>query len=76
MLKEKCLHGNRELKSVQMQTVAELEICISWDSFPPKVVDFFNELAATEPRIKVFTFPESPRTGEHYTDLLSCFFKS
>lgn len=56
------------LASVQMQTVTDLEICVVCDGSPPAMVDLFHGIAAEDSRIKVFTFPKSPRTGEPHRD--------
>jgi glycosyltransferase involved in cell wall biosynthesis len=60
------------IKSVQNQIVRELEICIICDGSPPSMVEFFQNLAAQDPRIRVFSFPKSPRTGEPYRDKVIC----
>jgi glycosyltransferase involved in cell wall biosynthesis len=58
------------LESVRNQTVKEIEIFIICDGSPPHMVSFFEEFAKEDPRIKVFAFPKSPRTGEAYRDIL------
>jgi glycosyltransferase involved in cell wall biosynthesis len=58
------------IKSVQQQTVQDLEICIICDGSPPEMVDIFNQLAARDLRIQVFVFPKAPRTGEPYRDIV------
>ena len=45
------------IKSVQAQTVKEIEICIICDGSAENMVEFFNALAKEDPRIKVFSFP-------------------
>ena len=58
------------IKSVQQQTVKEIEICIICDGSPENMVSFFKEMEQEDPRIKVFEFPKSPRTGEPYRDIV------
>jgi glycosyltransferase involved in cell wall biosynthesis len=58
------------VKSVQQQTVKDLEICIICDGSPPEMVSFFQDMAGEDRRIKVFVFPKAPRTGEPYRDLV------
>lgn len=58
------------IKSVQNQTVQDLEICIICDGSPPEMVAFFEKIAEKDPRIQLFTFPKSPRTGEPYRDIV------
>jgi GalNAc5-diNAcBac-PP-undecaprenol beta-1,3-glucosyltransferase len=58
------------IKSVQQQTVKDIEICIICDGSPEQRVSFFKELAKEDGRIKVYTFPKSPRTGEPYRDIV------
>jgi glycosyltransferase involved in cell wall biosynthesis len=65
--------GNAEfacwaVKSVQQQTVKEIEICIICDGSPENMISFFRGMANDDPRIKVYGFPKSPRTGEPYRD--------
>ncbi|MEI6100291.1 MAG: glycosyltransferase family A protein [Eubacteriales bacterium] len=40
------------IKSVQQQTVQELEICIICDGSPQHMVEFFNEIAEMDSRIR------------------------
>ena len=54
------------VKSVQQQTVADIEICIICDGSPADMVAFFEAMAIEDPRIRVFCYPKSPRTGEPY----------
>jgi len=56
------------LKSVQQQTVQDLEICIICDGSPSAMVEFVGGLAEQDPRVRVFSYPKSPRTGEPYRD--------
>jgi glycosyltransferase involved in cell wall biosynthesis len=58
------------IKSVQQQTVNDIEICIICDGSPEYMVSFFNNMRKEDPRIKVFVFPKSPRTGEPYRDIV------
>ncbi|HJX31478.1 MAG TPA: glycosyltransferase family A protein [Thermodesulfobacteriota bacterium] len=58
------------VKSVQNQRIKDIEICIICDGSPESMVTFFKKMAQEDPRIKVFTFPKSPRTGEPYRDLV------
>ncbi len=57
------------IKSVQQQTVKDIEICIICDGSPENVISFFKEMGQEDPRIKVFEFPKSARTGEPYRDM-------
>jgi glycosyltransferase involved in cell wall biosynthesis len=56
------------IKSVQQQTVKEIEICIICDGSPESMVSFFNTMANEDSRIRVYVYPKSPRTGEPYRD--------
>ncbi len=58
------------IKSVQQQTVREIEVCIICDGSPENMVSFFKDMQQEDPRIKVFEFPKSPRTGEPYRDIV------
>lgn len=58
------------IKSVQIQTVREIEICIICDGSPENMVEFFNVLAKEDSRIKVFWFPKGSRTGEAHRDVV------
>lgn len=58
------------IKSVQQQTVRDLEICVICDGSPAKMVSLFRAMADDDPRVKVFIFPKSPRTGEPYRDVV------
>jgi glycosyltransferase involved in cell wall biosynthesis len=58
------------IKSVQNQTVKDIEICIICDGSPDPMVSFFRDMGRDDPRIKVFVFPKSPRTGEPYRDIV------
>lgn len=58
------------IKSVQAQTVRDIEICIICDGSPENMVDFFNALAKEDSRIRVFSFPKGPRTGEAHRDVV------
>ncbi len=57
------------INSVQLQTVKDIEICVLCDGSPGNMVSFFDNFAKKDPRIKVFAFPKSPRTGEPYRDI-------
>lgn len=56
------------VKSVQQQTIKDIEICIICDGSPTEMVSFFENMAVDDPRIRVFHYPKSPRTGEPYRD--------
>jgi glycosyltransferase involved in cell wall biosynthesis len=56
------------IKSVQNQTIEDIEICIICDGSPESMVSFFEHMGKEDPRMKVFVFPKSPRTGEPYRD--------
>jgi GalNAc5-diNAcBac-PP-undecaprenol beta-1,3-glucosyltransferase len=58
------------IKSVQQQTVKDIEICIICDGSPENMVSFFKELAKKDNRIKIYVYPKSPRTGEPYRDIV------
>ena len=58
------------IKSVQNQTVEEIEICIICDGSPENMVSFFKNMEKEDRRIKVFAYPKSPRTGEPYRDIV------
>jgi len=58
------------VKSVQQQTVTDMEICIICDGSPESMVSFFKKMGNEDTRIKVFVFPKSPRTGEPYRDIV------
>jgi len=58
------------IQSVQQQTVKDIEICIICDGSPENMASFFKELEREDPRLKVFVFPKSPRTGEPYRDIV------
>jgi glycosyltransferase involved in cell wall biosynthesis len=54
------------IRSVQEQTVADIEICIVCDGSSERMLSFFASLAKEDPRVRVFSFPKAPRTGEPY----------
>ena len=56
------------VKSVQQQTVRDIEICIICDGSPLNMVEFFREMANEDSRIRVYSYPKSPRAGEPYRD--------
>lgn len=56
--------------SARRQSVADLEIGVICDGSPPEMVAFFEDMAREDPRIRVFVFPKSPRTGEPHRDLV------
>jgi glycosyltransferase involved in cell wall biosynthesis len=58
------------VKSVQQQTVKDLEICVICDGSPPEMISYFEVLASEDHRIQVFAFPKAPRTGEAYRDIV------
>lgn len=58
------------IKSVQNQTIEDIEICIVCDGSPTPMVSFFENMGEEDPRIKVCVFPKSPRTGEPYRDIV------
>jgi len=58
------------IKSVQNQTVKDIEICIICDGSPDNMVSFFRDMEKEDPRIKVFVYPKSPRNGEPYRDMV------
>ncbi len=58
------------VKSVQNQTVKQIEICIICDGSPENMVSFFKRMEDEDPRIKVYVHPKSPRTGEPYRDIV------
>ncbi|MHB8085182.1 MAG: glycosyltransferase family A protein [Dehalococcoidia bacterium] len=58
------------IKSVQEQTVKNIEICIICDGSPEGMVSLFRSMEQDDPRIRVFSFPKSPRTGEPYRDIV------
>jgi glycosyltransferase involved in cell wall biosynthesis len=58
------------IKSVQAQTVRDIEICILCDGSSENMVGFFNAFAKEDPRIRVFSFPKGPRNGEEHRDVV------
>ena len=58
------------VKSVQNQKMEDIEICILCDGSPDSMVAFFKTMAQDDPRVQVFPFPKSRRTGEPYRDLV------
>jgi len=58
------------IRSVQQQSVANIEICIICDGSPPEMVALFKQMEKEDPRLKVFLYPKSPRTGEPYRDIV------
>ncbi|MEL7658423.1 MAG: glycosyltransferase family A protein, partial [Bacillota bacterium] len=46
----------------------EIEICIICDGSPTEMVSFFQSMSEDDPRIRVFSYPKSKRTGEPYRD--------
>ncbi len=52
------------ITSVQLQSVRELEICVVLDGSPETMEDMVGEMALQDERIRLFTFPKGPRTGE------------
>ena len=60
-------HGpllRRALQSVQEQTVGDLEILVVGDGVPDVTRELVAELAASDPRIRLFDNPKGPRHGE------------
>lgn len=58
------------IKSVQCQTVTDIEICIICDGSPEDMVLFFQDMAKEDARIKIYVYPKSPRVGEPYRDIV------
>jgi len=58
------------IKSVQQQSIKDIEICIICDGSPKHMISFFQDMAQEDARLKVFAFPKSPRTGEPYRDIV------
>jgi glycosyltransferase involved in cell wall biosynthesis len=58
------------IKSVQNQTVKDIEICIICDGSPENMISFFQNMQKEDRRIKVFSYPKSPGTGEPYRDIV------
>lgn len=58
------------IRSIQDQTVKNIEICIVCDGSPDGTRSTFESLAKQDRRIKVFAFPKSPRTGEPHRDVV------
>ncbi len=58
------------IKSVQQQTVEDIEICIICDGSPEKMVSFFKGMGKEDSRLKIYEYPKSPRTGEPYRDIV------
>lgn len=58
------------IKSVQKQTVRDIEICVICDGSPEHMIRFLQQIAKEDGRIRVFTYPKSPRTGEPYRDII------
>ncbi len=58
------------IKSVRQQTVKNIEICIICDGSSENMISFLKDIAIEDPRIKIFTFPKSQRTGEPYRDMI------
>jgi glycosyltransferase involved in cell wall biosynthesis len=56
------------IRSVQNQTVEEIEICVICDGSPDHMIHFFEEMKKDDPRIQVFGFAKAPRNGEPYRD--------
>ena len=56
------------IKSVQQQSVKDIEICIICDGSPSEMAAFFKDMTKEDSRISVFVYPKSPRTGEPYRD--------
>jgi glycosyltransferase involved in cell wall biosynthesis len=56
------------IKSIQHQTVKNIEICIICDGSPENMVSLFENMQKEDTRIKVYKYPKSPRTGELYRD--------
>lgn len=58
------------IESVQNQTVRDIEICIVCDGSPDSMISLFRAMEREDPRIKVYTYPKSPRNGEPYRDIV------
>ena len=58
------------IRSIQEQTVGDIEIFIICDGSPSHMVSFFQAIADKDSRIKIHCFPKSKRTGEPYRDTI------
>ena len=58
------------IRSVQQQTVKDIEICIICDGSPESMISFFKNIEKEDPRIEVYVFPKSPGLGEPYRDIV------
>ena len=58
------------IRSVQQQTVKDIEICIICDGSPESMISFFKNIEKEDPRIEVYVFPKSPKVGESYRDIV------
>jgi glycosyltransferase involved in cell wall biosynthesis len=58
------------IKSVQQQTVKDIEICVVCDGSPAEMVAFFKAMGKEDSRLRVYEYPKSPRTGEPYRDIV------
>ena len=58
------------IKSVQQQTINDIEICLICDGSPENMISFFKDMEKEDPRLQVFVFPKAPRTGEPYRDIV------
>jgi glycosyltransferase involved in cell wall biosynthesis len=56
------------IRSIQRQSVEEMEICVVCDGSPDHMVRFFEDMKKDDPRIQVFEFAKAPRTGEKHRD--------
>lgn len=56
------------VRSVLAQTASDFELCIISDGAPERTVTRAHELAQSDSRIKVFSFPKGERNGELHRD--------
>lgn len=52
------------IRSVLAQTETDFELCVIGDGAPPETVAAALEIANSDPRVRVFTFPKGLRHGE------------
>lgn len=56
------------IASVQGQTFADWEMAVICDGSPPRTDEVLAEIAAREPRIRIYRHPKAERFGEIYRD--------
>jgi glycosyltransferase involved in cell wall biosynthesis len=56
------------MRSIQNQTIKDIEICVICDGSPGHMAHFFESMKRSDPRIEVFRFAKAPRTGEPHRD--------